>query len=369
MYAEGEPVRRTWDARTTRALVAAAGISALLAACSGAPDAAPSSSGSMIVMGPVSPSLSRAPQPAYPTAPAWQRSPDQAAAGVRTLSITVLGTDVTVPSRLEAGTYVVDVATPTPRDMGTVQVARPGEGLTREEFVRRQNAWQPAIDLPTPQALDAYRRWRTSASFLGGGTAMPARLRGDLRNPTPGGVGQFAITLEPGRYWFYAGRGGEVLAPDGKAVASSIHEVDVVGQVQDATASLPVVAEVRFSTTPYQQAVAMPATIPRRGFLRAQGAPGYVATLGLVSLAADVTDAELTDGRTCSVGHSASGFPPKNCFTSVGNTFFLGGVSGGRTAFWYYDLPPGDYAVSELSGSGGSESPDYWGVYTRVHVQ
>lgn len=48
---------------------------------------------------------------------------------------------------------------------------------------------------------------------------------------------------------------------------------------------------------------------------------------------------------------------------------FLGGVSAGHTAYWYYDLPPGDYAVSQLTGNGWMESPTYWGVYARVRVQ
>lgn len=342
-------------------MLAAASAATSLAACSSpAPGTRPG--GPHYTVGPGIPP--RAPQPMLPTAPAWAPTTEQTEAGIKTLSVTVLGTDVTVPTQLAAGTYVVQVSTPDPHDNGTVQVARPGDGLTREKFLRLQKEAQPPSEDDVAAFRAAYRRWRTSATFLGGGTAQPTRVKGNVRNPTPGGVGTFAVTLEPGRYWFYAGYGGMAYG-----AAGSIREVTVSGPVEDATSSLPVVADVQFSPTPLDVPVQMPAVIPQRGFLRATGAPGYVGTLGLASLAADVTDAELADRRTCSVGDNPSRLPVRNCFTSVGNIEFLGGVSAGHAAYWYYDLPPGDYAASQLTGDGWMESPNFWGVYARVRVQ
>jgi hypothetical protein len=354
--AQGDVVSVSRRKQRVVAQVVAAGTIVLLAGCS-----TPSSSSSSEPQASTASSSS-----STQSASAWSPTPTETAAGIRTLDVAVHGDVVVVPSHLQAGTYVVTVST-SDADGATLQVARPGDRLTPQRFVDLQDAYYAAA---TPGRHDielAFRRWRTSVTFLGGATAVPAQMTYGYAR-TPGGVGTFAVTLAPGRYWFYAGNAGEVLTGDNHpAAAAHIREVTVDGAPTDASAALPVTAEARFSPGTSTIPVQLPATIPGRGFLRGRGSPGVVSTLVLLPLLPGVTDAELTDGGTCIAGRSSGGIATKNCFGRR-STAFLAGVSGGQDALWFYDLPPGDYAAGQASGVNGVESQLFWGYVTRVTV-
>jgi hypothetical protein len=328
----------------------------------------------VLLVGCSTPSSSSSPEPPTSSssssstqgASAWSPSPTETAAGVRTLDVAVHGDVVVVPSHLQAGTYVVTVST-SDADGATLQVARPGDRLTPQRFVDLQDAYYAAATSGHHDIETAFRRWRTSVTFLGGATAVPAAMTFGYTR-TPGGVGTFAVTLAPGRYWFYAGSSGEVLTGDNYPdPAAHIREVTVDGAPTEATAALPVTAEARFNPGSSIVPVQIPATIPGRGFLRGVGSPGIVSTLVLLALLPGVTDAELTDGRTCFAGPTSGGIAVKSCFGRT-STPFLAGVSGGQDALWFYDLPPGDYVAGQASGVNGVESQLFWGFVTRVTV-
>ncbi len=154
-----------------------------------------------------------------------------------------------------------------------------------------------------------------------------------------GGPGTFAITLSPGRHWFFASINGDVFGTP----SSRIRQVTVVGTVN--RAPVPTAAVARFAYA-RGASVTLPRTLPTHGFVLGIGARGLLSTLVFSKLLPGITDAELNDGTTC----ISDGLPvTKQCFAPVRHSFDGGAVSGGASALWYYSLPPGDYPVG-LSG-------------------
>ncbi|HET7900920.1 MAG TPA: hypothetical protein VFL59_06995, partial [Candidatus Nanopelagicales bacterium] len=120
-----------------------------------------------------------------------------------------------------------------------------------------------------------------------------------------------------------------------------IKVVTVVGPAPGAVV-VPVVGVARFALDwPAHRSVTLPSTLPRQGFLLAVGGTGLTGGITAGRLVAGTTDAELYDGVTC----ITEGVPAaRNCFT--GTWAAMGGaVSPGASAWFYYRLPAGDYAV------------------------
>lgn len=105
-----------------------------------------------------------------------------------------------MPSHLDAGTYVVTVAT-SDADGAILQVARPGEHLTPQRFVALQDANCAAATPGHHDVETAFRRWRTSVSFLGGATAVPAPMSNGYAGRASGVNG-----VESQLFWGYVTR-------------------------------------------------------------------------------------------------------------------------------------------------------------------
>ena len=260
-----------------------------------------------------------------------------------TLYISVANRYLTMPHRIVAGRYYVQVRTSDPRS--TVQVVRPPAGYTTRQFLDARTHWD-AVESSNKGPLAAYTAWVRSVTFMGGATV--AR----------GGVSAFATGLSAGTYWLYED------SYEGPTHLSRIVILTVVGtppvQTPFVTAGL-----VRFYPSTF--AVTMPAHLPTAGWLMGLGgAP--LNSLMIVKLLPGVTKADLDTDGVCNV-FSLNGPPPtKDCFQPGGMD--LGGeVSAGASVFWYYHLTPGDYIAGNVGPTEYHDHPFYdFNRYTRFTV-
>lgn len=284
-------------------------------------------------------------------APAATAATTTTTARPRTIYISLSHDIVTMPTTVRAGTYYVQVRT-TDAANG-VTVVRPPSTLTPSTFYARFRAISSATGSGVAAAI---HRYRTSATFVGGTRAEA------------GHVGAFAIRLSPGRYFFFSAAGSDPLGEDlGRGVRRyDPGRVKVVTVVGPAPAALPVatvgVARLGIDWA-RSTSVSLPTALPRRGFLLTVGGRGLTSDLWVRRILPGVTDPELHDG-TCLAGGLQ---PPRDCFDAV-SAQIGGAVSPGASAWFYYDLPPGDYAV----GSGDHNDNFDWffimGLVQRVHV-
>lgn len=341
--------------RAVRTSLCGAAVLALTAAV--APSAA--SASPTVVSGSSPAAASASPTAASGMSQVADTGADATTARVRYLDITVHKDVVTMPTRLVAGTYYVHVNTPD--EVNSIQVVRPPSTLSRARFsalyMNYFNALLKGKYIPAIQT--AYNRWRTSATFVGGAQSWGIKV--------PYREGVFAITLWPGRYWFYASGGSGMPRVDETRWTTHIYQVTVVGT--GSRSPVPIVGVVRFGSS-YPGPVPkyfIPRTLPRQGFLLALGTRGILSTLRVAGLLPGITDAQLHDGHTC----LADDLPPEQrCFNSY--WFVLGGaVSAGASAFWYYRLPPGDYVVGQASTQmwAFDSNPFNGGIVTRVTIR
>ena len=283
------------------------------------------------------------------------------AAPIHSLRISLAGGTTTMPARLLAGTYYVHVSTTDARS--AVQVVRPAASLSLTTWYARFLACaRPSAGTSSSTILRRCRAWRTSASFVGG--AGVVRVPGYRLFVNPGRRGTFAMTLAPGRYWVYASpdvpswpwRGGHVLP------MRLIRVITVVGPSRHA--AVPVAAVARFVSNQ----VYLPRTMPRRGFVLGIGQPGIVSVLQLGRLKPGITDHQLFTPGQCFVDSGGAG-QALDCFQNPGWTTLGGGVSGGHSALWWYDLPPGDYVAAQGGLNEAGDSGVYLGLVTRVTIR
>ena len=259
-----------------------------------------------------------------------------------TLYISVANRYLTMPHRLVAGRYYVQVRTSDPRSI--VQIVRPPAGYTTRQFLDARTHWDAVASSNKPP-LAAYTAWVRSVTFMGGATV--AR----------GGVSAFATGLSAGTYWLYED------TYDGPTHLSRIVILTVVGtppvQTPFVTAGL-----VRFYPSTY--AVTMPARLPTAGWLMGLGgAP--LNSLMIVKLLPGVTKADLDTEGVCSVVDIGVA-PTKKCF-QLGGTVLGGEVSAGASVFWYYHLTPGDYIAGNVGPTEYFDHPFYdFNRYTRFTV-
>jgi hypothetical protein len=237
-----------------------------------------------------------------------------------------------MPSRLVAGTYLVKVTT---RDaQSEVQVVRPSRSLTTAAFAARWARWY-SLTNHGKDSRAAFQTWRTSATFVGGAWVVPRATTSHAQ--TPGGVGTFQITLNPGRYWFYADN-------------AKIKTVTVVGAARPALPA-PNPTVVRFGAFRFGAfggtSVSLPATIPSSGWMKGIGTPGILSVLWAQRLLPGITAADLRD--SCGFDQMPAN---KTCFARGSFVQLGGSVSAGASALWRYRLPPGRYVV----GNGGQLS-------------
>ena len=256
----------------------------------------------------------------------------------QTLYISVANRYLTMPHRIVAGRYYVQVRTSDPHSI--VQVVRPPAGYTPQQFLAARARWGVVTNLAT------YRAWVRSVTFMGG--AAVAR----------GGVGAFATGFSAGTYWLYED------TYQGPTHLSRIVVLTVVGTPPVQT-PFRTVGLVRFFPTTF--AVTMPAHLPTAGWLMGLGgAP--LNSLSIVKLLPGVTKAELDTDGICRVSQIAFPPPTKDCFQPGGMD--LGGeVSAGASVFWYYHLTPGDYIAGNVGPTEIFDHPFYDGNrYTRFTV-
>ncbi|HET7900919.1 MAG TPA: hypothetical protein VFL59_06990 [Candidatus Nanopelagicales bacterium] len=266
---------------------------------------------------------------------------------IRSLNVAVSGGVTTMPTRLMAGTYYVHLST---LDSGaSLQVVRPPSTLSLASWYARYLACathSPGESYAT--SVRQCRYWRTSATFVGGANVVRVSTYDQLVNP--GGRATFAITLAPGRYWFYADTGGAPQLSNGKPLPRiRIRTVTVVGASQ--RAAVPVAAVLRFPPG----SVSFPRLVPRRGFVLGIGEPGVITVLVLLRRKSWVTDADLVPGQCFPDSGGAS--QALQCFD--GYVRLGGGVSAGASALWWYDLPAGDY----IAFQGGLDEAGDSGLY------
>lgn len=295
-----------------------------------------------------------APAPPAVRAPAAIAATPTATVRPHTIYISLSSDIVTMPTTLRAGTYYVQVRTTDARN--GVTVVRPPSTLTPSTFYARYRAFYDQYNAGK-DASAALHRYRTSATFVGGAST------------TAGHVGAFAIRLNPGRYWFFTADGSDPLGArvgtGFRLNAAHVKVVTVVGPAAPAVA-VPVVGVARLgATTPSRSTVVLPATLPGQGFLLAVGVRGEGLTGGMWAqrVRAGITDAELHDGACLN-----DGLPPElDCFD--GPVVAIGGaVSPGASAWFYYRLPPGDYAVASNDHSQYFDRYFFQGLVQRVHV-
>lgn len=276
---------------------------------------------------------------------------------IRSLTVDVSKGVVTMPSRLLAGTYYVHITT---KDAdASLQVVRRPANLSLATWRARFLAchtWSPGETQQT--SLRQCRYWRTSATFVGGANVVRSSRWGML--PNPGGRATFAITLAPGQYWFYEDLSGQPVYSNKPSPLSRIRVVTVVGAAE--RVPVPVAAVVRFAAG----SVTLPRAIPRRGFLLGIGQPGIINRPGFLRIRPGITDEQITAFGVCF--NSSSGIPELNCFDAGAD--IGGGVSGGASALWWYDLPPGEYiafqnGINEAGDGGLYPNP----LVARVTVQ
>jgi hypothetical protein len=237
-----------------------------------------------------------------------------------TLYISVANRYLTMPRRIVAGRYYVQVRTSDPRSV--VQVVRPPVGYTPRQFLDARTRWGAAYNSGAP-SLAAYTAFVRSVTFVGG--AVVAR----------GGVSTFATGFGAGTYWLYED------TYDGPTHLARIVILTVVG-TPPAQTPFAHVGLVRFSST---GAVTLPATLPRAGWLMGiGGAP--LNSLRILKLLPGITQADLDTFGVCFLdGPPTSAF--KDCFDT---SLDLGGkVSAGASVFWYYRLAPGDYIAGNIA--------------------
>lgn len=254
-----------------------------------------------------------------------------------TLYISVANRYLTMPHRIVAGRYYVQVRTSDPRS--SVQVVRPPAGYTPRQFLDARTRWGAVY------TLAAYRAWVRSVTFMGGATV--AR----------GGVSAFATGFSAGTYWLYED------TYQGPTHLSRIVVLTVVGTPPVQTPFVTV-GLVRFYPTTF--AVTMPARLPRAGWLMGLGgAP--LNSLMIVKLLPGVTKADLDTDGVCSVVDIGVA-PTKNCF-QLGGMDLGGEVSAGASVFWYYHLTPGDYIAGNVGPTEIFDHPFYdFNRYTRFTV-
>jgi len=263
---------------------------------------------------------------AVPAAPAAAVAAVVTSPAPRTLYISVANRYLTMPHRIAAGKYYIQVRTSDARS--SVQVVRPPAGYTPRQFLDARTHWGAVYNSNRPP-LSAYTAFVRSVTFMGG--AKVAR----------GGVAVFGTGLTSGTYWLYED------TYDGPTHLSRIVVLTVVGtspaQIQPPRgrrASL-----VRFSTT--GGLALYPATLPTSGWLLGIGS--NLNNLDIVKLAPGVTQADLDTRGVCFQGGMAP--PTKNCFEQSGGARLLGKVSKGASVFWYYRLAPGNYIAGDNAPS------------------
>lgn len=258
----------------------------------------------------------------------------------RTLYISVANRYLTMPHRIAAGRYYVQVRTSDPRS--TVQVVRPPAGYTPRQFLDAKTRWSKVYNSNT-DPLAAYKAFVRSVTFMGG--AQVAR----------GGVSAFATGFSAGTYWLYED------TYQGPTHLARIVVLTVVG-TPPAQAPFPTVGLVRFYPTTY--AVTMPGHLPAAGWLMGLGgAP--LNTLSIVKLMPGVTNADLDTDGICNADFAT---PTKDCYQDGGMD--LGGeVSAGASVFWHYHLTPGDYIAGNVGPTEIFDHPFYdFNRYTRFTV-
>jgi hypothetical protein len=261
-----------------------------------------------------------------------------------TLYISVANRYLTMPHRIVAGRYYVQVRTSDPRS--SVQVVRPPVGYTPRQFLDARTHWGAVYNSGNP-SLAAYTAWARSVTFMGG--AAVAR----------GGVGTFATGFSAGTYWLYED------TYDGPTHLSRIVVLTVVGTAPVQT-PFSTVGLVRFYPTTF--AVTMPVTLPTAGWLMGLGgAP--LNTLSIRKLLPDVTNANLDGFNVCFTEGPPDPLLNKDCFEPGAGLDFGGKVSAGASVFWYYRLAPGDYVAGNIAPTEIFDHPFYsFGRYVRFTV-
>jgi len=261
-----------------------------------------------------------------------------------TLYISVANRYLTMPHRIVAGRYYVQVRTSDPRS--SVQVVRPPAGYTPRQFLDARTHWGAVYNSGKPP-LAAYTAWVRSVTFMGG--AAVAR----------GGVGTFATGFSAGTYWLYED------TFQGPTHLSRIVVLTVVG-TPPTQKPFVTVGLVRFY--PKTFAVTMPANLPAAGWLMGLGgAP--LNTLSIRKLLPGVTKADLDTFGVCFTGDSPPAPENKDCFERGAGLDLGGEVSAGASVFWYYRLPPGDYVAGNIAPTELFDHPFYsFGRYARFTV-
>jgi len=261
-----------------------------------------------------------------------------------TLYISVANRYLTMPRRIVAGRYYVQVRTSDPRS--SVQVVRPPAGYTPRQFLDARTHWGAVYNSGKPP-LAAYTAWVRSVTFMGG--AEVAR----------GGVGTFATGFGAGTYWLYED------TYDGPTHLSRIVVLTVVGTPPVQT-PFSTVGLVRFYPTTF--AVTMPVRLPTAGWLMGLGgAP--LNTLSIRKLLPGVTKADLDGFNVCFQEGPPDPLLNKDCFERGAGVDFGGKVSAGASVFWYYRLPPGDYVAGNIAPTEIFDHPFYdFGRYVRFTV-
>jgi hypothetical protein len=258
-----------------------------------------------------------------------------------TLYISVANRYLTMPHRITAGQYYVQVRTSDPRSV--VQVVRAPAGYTPRQYLNAATLWntryQGGAD---PRA--AYTAFVKGVISVGGAVA------------TPGAPGAFATGFNAGTYFVYED------TYDRPTHLARISVLTVVGtppaQIHPTAAGV-----VRFSTT--TGGLTLPATLPRSGWLLGiGGAP--LNSLTVAKLLPGITNADLDGDGVCFPGASVP--PSKDCFVNDFSLDLGGKVSKGASVFWYYRLAPGDYVTGNIAPSAYYDRPFLDGWYARFTV-
>jgi len=284
---------------------------------------------------------------AAPAAPAAAVAAVVTSPAPRTLYISVANRYLTMPHRIAAGKYYIQVRTSDARS--SVQVVRPPAGYTPRQFLDARTHWGAVYNSNRPP-LSAYTAFVRSVTFMGG--AKVAR----------GGVAVFGTGLTSGTYWLYED------TYDGPTHLSRIVVLTVVGtspaQIQPPRgrrASL-----VRFSTT--GGLALYPATLPTSGWLLGIGGTP-LTTLTIARLRPGVTKADLDGYNVCFWHGAPDPIHNKDCFVRGAGLDFGGKLSAGASVFWYYRLPRGQYVAGNIAPTEIFDHPFYdAGRYARFTV-
>jgi hypothetical protein len=258
-----------------------------------------------------------------------------------TLYVSVANRYLTMPHRVAAGQYYLQVRTSDSRSV--VQVVRPPAGYTTRQYLAAATLWRTRYASGAdPRA--AYTAFVRSVTSVGGAVV------------TRGGVGSFATGLTAGTYWLYE---------DTYDVPTHLARISVLTVVGTPPAQTHATAAgvVRFSTT--TGGLTLPASLPTSGWLLGiGGAP--LNSLAVRKLVPGVTKADLDTRGVCFPGGIAP--PTKDCFVQ-GFALDLGGkVSAGASVFWYYRLAPGDYVTGNIAPNAYFDRSFLDGWYARFTV-